>query len=599
MKKFLLLFFLSLNTFSQSPFQGIIVEEIDNEGFVDGQTYRIYAQINQGKLIGYWANENNNTYIKTTTSFYFDEADLWESSFGTNDNLYTQRGINTEIYDLIPSSKYTSWMTLGDSYDLGSLSCPHQNVFAKTQSIGIYPGVNSDYLLYYDIGVGNYSGFLRLHESDYVSNFNSLGYYTNPNWMTDGWFPWNCGIIDGICDCESDVASPDSDNLVLLAQLTTTGTVCGLLNLELIDTEGNYWYESQISFTIGNGEIIDCDGNCINDLDVDGICDELDDCVGEYDECGVCNGNGPILYYDCDDNCLSDDDGDGICNELEIEGCTDSTACNFNPEATDDSDCYFPPLYYECTGACINDLDFDGICDELDFCPNDENNDIDNDGICADEDNCPNIFNVSQTDSDMDGFGNPCDNVFGCNDEDACNFNQTATEDDGSCIYPVFGYDCFGNCLDDSDLDGICDAIDNCIFDYNPIQEDSDMDGIGNMCDEIDDCFGNYDECGICNGNGPILYYDCDGNCVNDLDFDSICDELDNCPEAYNPNQEDFDSDNTGDACDGIGLVEGAIQRTLIKVVDVLGRDINKKNTDALQLYIFDDGSVEKKYIVE
>jgi len=47
----------------------------------------------------------------------------------------------------------------------------------------------------------------------------------------------------------------------------------------------------------------DCDGNILDecgvcggdgvDADDDGICDDIDDCVGEYDECGICNGNGP------------------------------------------------------------------------------------------------------------------------------------------------------------------------------------------------------------------------------------------------------------------------------------------------------------------
>ena len=95
----------------------------------------------------------------------------------------------------------------------------------------------------------------------------------------------------------------------------------------------------------------------------------------------------------------------------------------------------------------------------------------------------------------------------------ACNYNQNAIQDtacldtDGICNYAVFpsnpqinetlgscryNRDCLGNCLADADLDGICDTIDNCILDYNPSQEDSDMDGLGNVCDEIDGCFGNY-----------------------------------------------------------------------------------------------------------
>ena len=34
-----------------------------------------------------------------------------------------------------------------------------------------------------------------------------------------------------------------------------------------------------------------CGGTGV-DADMDGICDDIDDCVGAYDECGVCNGSG-------------------------------------------------------------------------------------------------------------------------------------------------------------------------------------------------------------------------------------------------------------------------------------------------------------------
>ena len=36
-----------------------------------------------------------------------------------------------------------------------------------------------------------------------------------------------------------------------------------------------------------------CGGGCEGDGDNDGICDDVDDCVGVLDECGVCNGPGP------------------------------------------------------------------------------------------------------------------------------------------------------------------------------------------------------------------------------------------------------------------------------------------------------------------
>ena len=36
-----------------------------------------------------------------------------------------------------------------------------------------------------------------------------------------------------------------------------------------------------------------CGGGCEGDGDNDGICDDVDTCVGVLDECGVCNGPGP------------------------------------------------------------------------------------------------------------------------------------------------------------------------------------------------------------------------------------------------------------------------------------------------------------------
>ena len=54
----------------------------------------------------------------------------------------------------------------------------------------------------------------------------------------------------------------------------------------------------------------------------------------------------PELGYACDGECISDVDNDGICDEDEILGCTDSEAYNYNPEATDSDNTlciYFVP----------------------------------------------------------------------------------------------------------------------------------------------------------------------------------------------------------------------------------------------------------------
>ena len=76
-----------------------------------------------------------------------------------------------------------------------------------------------------------------------------------------------------------------------------------------------------------------------------------------------------------------------------LEGCTDVTACNYDPEAnSDDGSCTYPEEdYLDCDGNCVNDVDADGVCDELE--------------------------------------------VEGCTDEAASNYNELATDEDGSCQY--------------------------------------------------------------------------------------------------------------------------------------------------------------------
>ena len=67
----------------------------------------------------------------------------------------------------------------------------------------------------------------------------------------------------------------------------------------------------------------------------------------------------------------------------------------------------------------------------------------------------------------------------GCTDATACNYDASATIDDGSCTNADEGYDCDGNCLADTDGDGICDPFDT-IYDgcddlsacnFNPLAE--------------------------------------------------------------------------------------------------------------------------------
>ncbi len=49
-------------------------------------------------------------------------------------------------------------------------------------------------------------------------------------------------------------------------------------------------------------------------------------------------------------------------------------------------------------------------------------------------------------------------------------------------------------------------------------------DGSGGGDGEVCDCDGNVlDECGVCNGDGPEENFDCNGNCVVDVDCAGVC----------------------------------------------------------------------------
>ena len=239
-----------------------------------------------------------------------------------------------------------------------------------------------------------------------------------------------------------------------------------------------------------------CGGGCTADADGDGVCDDVDDCVGEYDACGVCNGPGAVFECGCDDIPAGDCDCDG--NQLDALGV--------------------------CGGTCMMDLDMDGVCDDVDDCVGQ----YDACGIC----NGPGAV------YDCGCSGIPMGE---------CDCNGNVLDECGVCGGPGAVYDC--GCSDipagDCDCDGNqLDALGVC---GGECLADADQDGI---CDDVDECVGELDECGVCNGPGatadcgcddiPEGACDCDGNvldaagvcggdCVLDLDLDGICDDEDTC----------------------------------------------------------------------
>ena len=260
----------------------------------------------------------------------------------------------------------------------------------------------------------------------------------------------------------------------------TVGDTDALDDFLVVDRwDGTLWSNDSLNYTLDgvfvNLGVHTCEcGNAVNcpeDEDEDGICDDVDDCIGEYDECGICNGSGGVYACgcegipegDCDCNgnqldaagvcggdCLADENGNGVCDNSEVYGCTYEIAENYAGEATyDDGSCIFP-----CEGVVnTNVFDWDG------------------DYVVTVTDFLMMLSVYGDTDVDLDGVWDSGDD---CVDTNACNYANDPSE---PCAYiDVLGV-CGGGCEGDEDNDGICDDIDTCI--------------------------GVEDECGVCNGPGP------------------------------------------------------------------------------------------------
>ena len=133
----------------------------------------------------------------------------------------------------------------------------------------------------------------------------------------------------------------------------------------------------------------------------------------DYTDDGSCTY--PDAGYDCDGNCNDDSDADGVCDEFEVPGCQDVAACNFNAAATDsDGSCSYPDAGYDCAGVCLADADGDGICDEFE--------------VEGCQDDAYDNYDASATDA------GDCSGLLGCTDAGYFEYDAAAEVDDGSCV---------------------------------------------------------------------------------------------------------------------------------------------------------------------
>ena len=515
-------------------------------------TYRVYFQSTDPAdfVTAVYGNAVEPLSLTTTTTFY-------QNMFGG----VTAQSINPLLLPTFPDLIYDSYVTIGLSQQADA------SAGENAPSTAASPAQNWEAA--FDPGSGAPGGNIEI--SDAVGGL---------------WFIYN-GDANGF---------PDADGRVLLAQLTTDGTIGGTLNVQYfpaggaatsvtlsLDTPCSTGGTDDCTYADPN---LDCDGNCLNDADADLICDEVDPCVGTEDALGVCNGN-----------CAADADADGICDDVDdCVGALDACGvCNGPGEIYDcgcadipagDCDCDGNQVdaLGVCGGSCTADADADGICDDVDDCVGTPDAlgvcngncgaDADADGICDDVDDCVGTLDACGV---CNGPGPSGD--CGCDDIPAGDCDCDGNQLDALGV-------CGGSCTADADADGICDDVDDCVgaldacgvcngpgeiydcgcadipagdcdCDGNQLDAlgvcggactaDADADGI---CDDVDDCVGALDACGVCNGPGEIYDCgcadipdgdcDCDGNqldalgvcggpCSVDADADGICDDVDDC----------------------------------------------------------------------
>ena len=142
-----------------------------------------------------------------------------------------------------------------------------------------------------------------------------------------------------------------------------------------------------------------CGGDCVADADGDGICDVDDECVGQYDACGICtrldrstNADVPTSLRAiaivgnqldarvCGGDCVADADGDGVCDvEDDCVGQYDAWHLQCNSDRSTSAGVPTSPpataIVMATTrragrvrGNCVADADGDGISDVEDDC---------------------------------------------------------------------------------------------------------------------------------------------------------------------------------------------------------------------------------------
>ena len=240
-------------------------------------------------------------------------------------------------------------------------------------------------------------------------------------------------------------------------------------------------------------------------------------------ECGfeVISPSGDVVVFGGDNPILNPIrfspfmySGMGQCLETCIpivSGCTDESACNFNPDANTLSSCTYNVEYYDCNNQCNYDADNDGVCDELEVVGCQDPLQYNFDPAATDEGICePFIYGC--TDNTMFNFNplantnnNSCEPfVYGCTDPEAFNYNAAANTDydPSNCEPFIYGctdpsmlnYDAQANTEDFSCIPYIYGCTDSDAFNYDPLANTDN----GSCIESVEGCLDidayNYNE---------------------------------------------------------------------------------------------------------
>ena len=268
----------------------------------------------------------------------------------------------------------------------------------------------------------------------------------------------------------------------------------------------------------------DCDGNCTADLDCLGECGGM----AMNDECGICDGDGSsCLGIALSFSNVNTADGTMdiyMVNELELGGFQIDLS-GLNITAASGGSATDAGFMLSASGSVILGFSLTGGTVPV------------GEGVLVSitfDSPTPDICLADAVMSDGTGaaitttLGDCYTGTPGCMDAAACNYNDGATYDDGSC---AFEFDCLGDCGGIAMLDcaGICDGI--AVIDCAGVCEGVaviDCTGICEGVAVIDDCEvcdgGNADQdcAGVCFGDtvidcaaecGGIAMLDCAGEC--------------------------------------------------------------------------------------